>query len=407
MKQFKHKAALLLFSFMLAGASYSLMNAQTTIGSGVAPADGALLDLKENAADNGARTSTKGVIFPRVELSTKTTLDPLVSSSLPTHDAQKPKYKGTFVYNVKVDATEGLVEGVYCWDGTTWINLSEVIITGSNGVTVSNGSEVKLGGTLTGNTSIDMKEKNITFVDPTASAPAASGKVGIGTATPAAALHVEAPTGLPGFILKDGSQPTAPGDQKVLIYKADNGYAQWENNIAITSTVAGTLPATTGADITTRNTDVYTGASITLGPGSWMVSFGTAAGNARNNDVISGSYQVWYKVGLSTSSSSFTLPTLSSVDPINGVLRDDLTGTYGAGTISSGGKMTMVTGNIAIFVPNGPAQTFYLWGRVEGYGTVPANPPYPNSAGTSNRAWWQGCFGKSYTERWFYATPMN
>jgi len=399
MKQFKHKAALMLFSFILAGASCSFLSAQTTIGSGINPAEGALLDLKENAADNGAKTSTKGVIFPRVELVKKTTLDPLVSSTAPNHDTDKPKYKGTFVYNVKVDATEGLVEGIYCWDGNTWINLSEVTITGSNGVTVVNGSEVKLGGSLTANTSIDMKEKNITFVDPLA-ADYDKGKVGIGTTTPAAALHVQT-GGAPGFILNDGSQPTAAGDKKVLIYSADNGYAKWENNISITSTVAGTLPATTGPNITARNTYVYTGASITLGAGTWMLSFGTAAGNIQNNTVI-GEYELWYKVGISTSATTWSPAPSKSTDPINGILRDDLTGTNGAGSLGRGMKLTMVSGNIAFEIPSGSPVTLYLWARVEGYGdNAPSTGPFPGGT------FWNGCFGRNYDERWFYATPMN
>lgn len=78
-------------------------NAQVTIGSNSAPDDDALLDLKERT--NGS--SDKGILFPRVELSSTTAYSPL----------SKP-VKGMVVYNTKV--TADVVEGLYYHDGIKW-----------------------------------------------------------------------------------------------------------------------------------------------------------------------------------------------------------------------------------------------------------------------------------------------
>ncbi|MFT4223268.1 hypothetical protein [Dysgonomonas sp.] len=84
------------------------MHAQVTIGSGGAPHNDALLDLKENSTGS----STKGLLLPRVSLSSTTSFSPLSA-----HVA------GMAVYNT---ATTGdVTPGYYFNDGTRWIRSGD------------------------------------------------------------------------------------------------------------------------------------------------------------------------------------------------------------------------------------------------------------------------------------------
>lgn len=98
------KAILLLVA--ISGISLT-MNAQVTIGSESSPNNNALLDLKENSSG----TSTKGLLLPRVTLSSTTSFSPLSA-----HVA------GMTVYNT---ATTGdVTPGYYINDGTRWVRSS-------------------------------------------------------------------------------------------------------------------------------------------------------------------------------------------------------------------------------------------------------------------------------------------
>jgi hypothetical protein len=109
----------LLFSFfMLHG-----LRAQVTIGSSnIPPAEGALLDLKEHQADNDGSTSRKGVLFPRVALSSQNSLDPLVKDA---SQEEKLKHRGAVVYNITVAPKNNLREGLYLWSGSKWMLCAE------------------------------------------------------------------------------------------------------------------------------------------------------------------------------------------------------------------------------------------------------------------------------------------
>ena len=85
------------------------VKAQVTIGSEQAPEKNALLDLRENTTDS---LSSKGLLLPRVELSSTTASTPL--------DAH---VKGMFVYNTATagSGTTAVAPGVYYNDGTQWV----------------------------------------------------------------------------------------------------------------------------------------------------------------------------------------------------------------------------------------------------------------------------------------------
>lgn len=132
-----------LFFFMFA------TRAQVTIGSGISLADGLLLDLKQWENNNGLADADKGIKLPRVALTNINSLAPL-SEDNPT---QKIIHKGTAVYNVKANGST-INEGVYYWDGTSWIRLVNEIpsttlheMNMKNNITTSNGSASGSGGT--------------------------------------------------------------------------------------------------------------------------------------------------------------------------------------------------------------------------------------------------------------------
>lgn len=87
------------------------VDAQVTVGSGIEPRKGLLLDLKENANAGKESNSNKGLALPRVALSSPDTLTI-------DDDAAKNDYIGTVVYNTTTN--DKIMEGVYCWNGKLW-----------------------------------------------------------------------------------------------------------------------------------------------------------------------------------------------------------------------------------------------------------------------------------------------
>lgn len=95
------KKILLLLLVLIPFCTY----AQVTIGTGEVADKSALLELRENADG----TSSKGLLFPRVKLTSLT-----LSAPLATH------VNGMTVYNI--DGTN-IPQGLYYNDGTRWIRM--------------------------------------------------------------------------------------------------------------------------------------------------------------------------------------------------------------------------------------------------------------------------------------------
>lgn len=119
------KKSLIIFSILF--SLISILNttkAQVTIGSDTPPSADALLDLKEAATG----TSTKGLLLPRISLTSTTLPNPLSS-----HTA------GMAVYNT---ATTGdVTPGYYCNNGEKWVRLEAIEpwqITGTSEQATSN-----------------------------------------------------------------------------------------------------------------------------------------------------------------------------------------------------------------------------------------------------------------------------
>jgi len=105
-----------LFSF------YQPAQSQVTIGSGIEPLVGSILDLKEDSDLD--ENSKKGLGLPRVRLNSPTDLTV-------DDNANRLKYKGLTVYNLSTN--NGLAVGTYTWDGEKWMQVVVVDKYGTNG----------------------------------------------------------------------------------------------------------------------------------------------------------------------------------------------------------------------------------------------------------------------------------
>jgi len=95
------------FLFILMAAFAISAKAQVTIGTLRAPDNNALLDLKNNPDDS----SNKGILPPRVKLSSTTSISPMTGSVT----------TGMTVFNT---VTVGdVTPGYYYWDGAKWIRV--------------------------------------------------------------------------------------------------------------------------------------------------------------------------------------------------------------------------------------------------------------------------------------------
>lgn len=96
--------------------------AQVTIGSAEKPVPGALLQLK-NKVENGSKANAdKGMLLPRVKLTSMTSLVDISKSATETDS----EYLGLIVYNTNEAPacfSKGFQKGIYVWSGTSWNSL--------------------------------------------------------------------------------------------------------------------------------------------------------------------------------------------------------------------------------------------------------------------------------------------
>ncbi len=103
--------------------------AQVTIGAGIEPNKGALLDLKENNGNVSNITASKGFILPRVNLTHPNNLYPMFSPDTiggykeGDKAEEDKKHTGLTVYHIDECSLDGA--GVYVWSGSRWKKLSE------------------------------------------------------------------------------------------------------------------------------------------------------------------------------------------------------------------------------------------------------------------------------------------
>ncbi|WP_165024994.1 FISUMP domain-containing protein [Dysgonomonas sp. ZJ279] len=122
-----------LLQIFLASSFY--IHAQITIGSGIEPNKGSLLDLKEHQPTNAITdpaTAERGLGMPRVSLTSLTELKPMYSytggANTPSQ-TDKENHVGLIVYNINEDfcAATPIVKGIYVWNGAGWDILGSAL----------------------------------------------------------------------------------------------------------------------------------------------------------------------------------------------------------------------------------------------------------------------------------------
>ncbi|MDR1436666.1 MAG: hypothetical protein LBI65_00965 [Candidatus Symbiothrix sp.] len=122
---------LLLFCLLF----FPSLQARVNIGIIEAPADGALLQLKNIAGvAPGDENANGGLLLPRVSLKNYTSLEPAVPDAEATPD-EKRNHVGLIVYNLT--ETTYLKKGLAVWNGTRWNCIT------SNEVMETTGMDVK------------------------------------------------------------------------------------------------------------------------------------------------------------------------------------------------------------------------------------------------------------------------
>lgn len=111
-----------------------IVKSQVTIGSKLAPVEGALLDLKEENSVAGNLNAQKGLLLPRVNLTDRRNLFPMFSTDpdyINNIGSRKDNYDkahtGLTVYNVNqcLNTVTADGAGVYVWNGQRWVAWSE------------------------------------------------------------------------------------------------------------------------------------------------------------------------------------------------------------------------------------------------------------------------------------------
>ncbi|WP_165041148.1 hypothetical protein [Dysgonomonas sp. ZJ709] len=105
------------------------LSAQVTIGAKESPAQGAILQLKDEGVYINGQTASKGLGMPRVALVSNSSLKPCLETDVEANDANnKASHIGLCVYNVGAENTASaetqLCKGLHVWNGQKWTPLN-------------------------------------------------------------------------------------------------------------------------------------------------------------------------------------------------------------------------------------------------------------------------------------------
>lgn len=184
-----------------------------------------------------------------------------------------------------------------------------------------------------------------------------NGRVGIGTTAPTNVLDVRSTTN-GALKIVDGTQ----GANKILTSDA-NGVATWQR--AASNVAVGTLGGGYDVPFSQFSDFRYTGSSITLPPGRWMVTISLLifpSGNFTVND--------WMFVRSTFSEANLTTSGQTGVQSPD-VIRPTLMSFQVTGPYTGGQKYNVATGTIQINNTSGAAKTYrYVVGNTQASGTV-------------------------------------
>jgi len=146
--------------FLAALLLYSSVSGQVTIGMNGEPQKGALLDLKEKEISNAKEpNSEKGLLFPKVSLTSSTSLEPLFATTV---EPQTITSTGMIVYNVNENA-EGLKTGLCVWNGSEWTSVEGGGSYGSSIFDLNCESKITVKGILSKGKPLNPAQNTITF----------------------------------------------------------------------------------------------------------------------------------------------------------------------------------------------------------------------------------------------------
>jgi len=94
--------------------TFAPVSAQVTIGSGIEPNAGALLDLKQTDAEG--ENSKLGLLLSKVTLTSLSTF-----GLLSTEPTTPEIYKGLVVFHESSQPNPPINRGLYIWDGRKWV----------------------------------------------------------------------------------------------------------------------------------------------------------------------------------------------------------------------------------------------------------------------------------------------
>ncbi len=258
--------------------------------------------------------------------------------------------------------------GYYYFDGTKWqkiTNLSDASYTASNGLTMS-GKNTKLGGSLVENTTVTQGTNTMAFTSSattgdgtgtshftvdgtTLNVDAANNRLGIGTSSPSVKLDIA--TGgtsaapVDGFKLVDGRQKDG------YILTSDNtGVGSWKPagvlNIPIAKPSSNYIHAS-GNSTTTK----YTGMTVTLPPGKWVVNIIVGLTLDPATTYTTGSNFIRFRLLDNTTDANAPAGTFSS---------DAITPRLASGGYSLSATKVMLNGSLGINNTSGADKTYYL-----------------------------------------------
>ena len=328
---------------------------EITTKLGVGPLASAPAATVEITGTPATATVPDGVIAPRI-----------TRAQLIAKTAYTAAQTGAILYVTDASGTTNTATakvtgaGYYYFDGAAWQSMVATSTGASNGLTLTAGN-IELGGTVTKPTTVSAGANALTISTTTAGGIKVTSD---GTAaTPKSALQVV-----------DGGQASG----KALISDG-SGNASWKD-IQVNA-ISGTFPS---SGVTLTGNSAYTGASISLPPGKWMINLGSTV--TAGTTIFANGASNWITFTVQDGNSGSTEATTSDyINNYSGIRA-------GAGYIGTGSFKTFVSGAFAVNNSSTASKTYFIWINQEKYGSA-AN------AG--------GAFSSSGWERYLYATPIK